>query len=213
MGSGAREKAPPWPLVLECIHGPFDGPTTDALMDGRCQFVDSQLRLGQGRADGRDHLAASAGVNRTGSGWVGTDGGSAERAPTHIGRSTAATRCTVPRGPNVLIRVRSSHRARRMSSRVAPAIRRPMESSAALDHLGVSTADDGRDMVRGNAGRGSDEQVPLHPPCRHAGPGEVDRFRASLGHGRSVPLAASYDGSPPEDHDPSGPRSSRWLRP
>src|SRR6266511_841525 len=42
------------------------------------------------------------------------------------------SRCTVPRGPNVLARVRSSHRARCTSARVTPAMRRPIESSAAL---------------------------------------------------------------------------------
>jgi hypothetical protein len=38
----------------------------------------------------------------------------------------------VPRGPNVLTSVRSSQSARCTSVRVAPAMRRPIESSAAL---------------------------------------------------------------------------------
>ena len=71
-------------------------------------------------------------VKLTGSGCVGTDDGTADSAPVHIGRSAVDSRCTVPRGPNVLTRVRSSHSARCTSARVAPAMRRPIESSAAL---------------------------------------------------------------------------------
>ena len=70
-------------------------------------------------------------VKRTASGCVGTDDGSAESAPVHIGRSAVASRCTVPRGPKVLTSVRSTQSARRTSARVAPATRRPIESSAA----------------------------------------------------------------------------------
>src|SRR4029453_13655332 len=63
---------------------------------------------------------------------IGTDDGRAESAPVHIGRSAVDSRCTVPRGPNVLTRVRSSQTARCTSARVAPAMRRPIENSAAL---------------------------------------------------------------------------------
>jgi Bacterial protein of unknown function (DUF885) len=52
-------------------------------------------------------------VKRTPSGCRGTDDGRADRAPVHIGRSAVASRWTVPRGPNVLTRVRSSHSATR----------------------------------------------------------------------------------------------------
>ena len=76
--------------------------------------------------------SAWSALKRTGSGLAGTDDGRADSAPVHIGRSAAGSRCTVPRGPNVLTRVRSSQRARWMSARVAPAMRRPIESSAAL---------------------------------------------------------------------------------
>src|SRR6266699_6465518 len=48
-----------------------------------------------------------------------------------MGRSCVGRRCTVPRGPNVLMRLRSVHRASRISVRVIPASRSPMDSSAA----------------------------------------------------------------------------------
>ena len=76
--------------------------------------------------------SACSGVKRTGSGCIGTDDGRADSAPVHIGRSAVGSRCTVPRGPNVLTRVRSSQSARCTSARVAPAMRRPIDSSAAL---------------------------------------------------------------------------------
>jgi hypothetical protein len=76
--------------------------------------------------------SAWSALKRTGSGWAGTDDGRADSAPVQIGRSAADSRCTVPRGPNILTRVRSSQRACWMSARAAPAIRRPIESSAAL---------------------------------------------------------------------------------
>ncbi len=57
--------------------------------------------------------------------------GTAERAPVHSGRSAAGSRWTVPRGPNVLTRVRSVHSAVRTSVRVSPSPRSPTDSSAA----------------------------------------------------------------------------------
>ena len=79
-------------------------------------------------------LTSSAwpGMKRTPSGCAGTDGGRADSAPAHIGGSAAGSWWMVPRGPNVLTRVRSSHSARCTSVRVAPAMRRPIDSSAAL---------------------------------------------------------------------------------
>jgi hypothetical protein len=50
--------------------------------------------------------SAWPGVNRTPSGCVGTDDGRAVSAPAHTGRSAVASRWMVPRGPNVLTRVR-----------------------------------------------------------------------------------------------------------
>ena len=76
--------------------------------------------------------SACSGVKRTGSGCIGTDDGSADNAPVHIGRSAVDSRCMVPRGPNVLTRVRSCQRARWTSARVAPSVRRAIESAAAL---------------------------------------------------------------------------------
>src|SRR2546430_13771569 len=48
-----------------------------------------------------------------------------------MGRSCVGRRCTVPRGPNVLGRLRSVLRASRIAVRVIPASRSPMDSSAA----------------------------------------------------------------------------------
>ena len=127
-------------FVLEGVHRLLDRPGPGALADRGRQLVDGQLAPRQGVTDRRDDLIGLLGVNRTGSGCRGTDDGSAERAPVHIGRSAAASRCTVPRGPNVLTRVRSSHSARCTSVRVAPAMRRPIESSAALEDLGVDAS-------------------------------------------------------------------------
>jgi hypothetical protein len=79
----------------------------------------------------RTSSACSEG-KRTPSGCVGTDDGRADSAPVHIGRSAVGSRWMVPRGPNVLTRVRCAQSARRTSARVALAMRRPIESSAAL---------------------------------------------------------------------------------
>ena len=57
--------------------------------------------------------------------------GTAARAPHHRARSRAGSRCTVPRGPRVLTRLRSLHSASRTPIRVTPSRRSPMESSAA----------------------------------------------------------------------------------
>src|SRR5918996_5111934 len=59
------------------------------------------------------------------------EAGRADRAPVHIGRSRVGSRWTVPRGPNVLTRLRSVHRAARTSVCVASALRTPMDNSAA----------------------------------------------------------------------------------
>ena len=62
----------------------------------------------------------------------GSGGGSADSARVHSGRSAAGSRCTVPRGPRVLTHVRDRQRASRTSARVAPSIRSPADSSAAV---------------------------------------------------------------------------------
>ena len=59
-------------------------------------------------------------------------GGTAPSAPVHRERSSAGSRCTVPRGPNALTRVASSPSARRTSARDVPDVRMPTDSSAAV---------------------------------------------------------------------------------
>ena len=46
------------------------------------------------------------------SGTAPREVGKADNAPTHVARSSAGNRCTVPRGPNVFTSVRSSQSAR-----------------------------------------------------------------------------------------------------
>jgi hypothetical protein len=127
-----RQLAPARPHVLERRHRPLASPRAGTLHDRFGQLVDGQFGVRQRVADGRDDLVGLVGVKRTGSGCIGTDEGSADSAPVHIGRSAVDSRCTVPRGPNVLTRVRSFQRACCTSARVAPAMRRPIDSSAAL---------------------------------------------------------------------------------
>src|SRR5690606_2305017 len=52
-------------------------------------------------------------------------------APSQAGRSRDGSRCTVPRGPCVLTRLRSSHSAARTSARVASVRRSATDASAA----------------------------------------------------------------------------------
>ena len=77
----------------------------------------------------------------------------------------SASRCTVPRGPNVFTSVRSVHSASLIVLRVAPASRSASECSAADCHLRVGPADRG-----GHVGG----------PCRRRGP----RGRGAPGGGR-----------------------------
>ena len=136
--------------------------------------------------------SACPGVNRTPSGCTGTDGGSADSAPVHIGRSAVGSRWTVPRGPNVLTRVRSSQSARCTSARVAPAMRRPIESSAALSTWACAPhstpGDPSRAQVRGRLG----QRVPGHPPGRDAAPAHAGRLRRHQGAGTPAAIKPSY---------------------
>ena len=76
--------------------------------------------------------SSCAGASRTDGSNDGSGRGTAASAPVQRGRSRVGSRCTVPRGPNVLTSSRVSHSAARTSSRPAPASRCPTDSSAAL---------------------------------------------------------------------------------
>src|SRR5262249_40432693 len=150
------------------------------------------------------------GVNVTGGGCGGTDGGRADSAPVHIGRSAVGSRWTVPRGPNVLTRVRSSQSARCTSLRVAPAMRRPIENSAALStwacapHSTPAMPAGPRAEARGRLG----QRRAGHPPGRDAAPGQGGRSRRLGGHERVFSLAcraSQYSGQPQRD-------LPRWRR-
>jgi hypothetical protein len=99
---GTRELAPARPHALERLHRPLDGPRAGTIRDRLGQLINTQLRVRQRAADGRDDL-------------VRLPGGEAD-----------PLRWMVPRGPNALTRARSSQSARCTSPRVAPAMRRPM---------------------------------------------------------------------------------------
>ena len=163
------------------------GPRPGPVDDGPGELVDGQLGVGQRIADGRDDLVGLPGVNRTGSGCIGADEGSADSAPVHIGRSAVGSRCTVPRGPNVLTSVRSSHSARCMSARVAPAMRRPIESSAALRTWACAPHSAPCEVRRPHIGGRLGQRVAGHPPGRHAEQVSSGRARGLRGHEGIVP--------------------------
>jgi hypothetical protein len=103
-------------------------------------------------------------------------GGIAPRAAVQRGRSSAGSRCTVPRGPYVLTRLRSSQRLRRTSAWEIASERIPTDNSAAAKTWA---------------------RAPRTWPSRHRPGGRARRARQA----RSAP-AAGYKPLPTKRHGP-----------
>ena len=133
--------------------------------------------------------SACSGVKRTGSGCIGTDDGRADSAPVHIGRSAVDSRCTVPRGPNVLTRVRSSQSGALHVGAGRPGDAPPDRELGGAEDLGVRSAQHGGDVGRAKVRSRFGQRVAGHPPGRDVAPGQRGRGRGLRGHGRTCSLA------------------------
>ena len=119
--------------------------------------------------------SACPGVKRTPSGWAGTEDGRADSAPVHIGRSAAGSRWTVPRGPNVLTRVRPLPERVLHTGAGRPGDPPPDGQLGRAEHLGVRPAEQAGHAVRAEVGGRFGQRVPGHPPGGDAAPGQSGR--------------------------------------
>lgn len=130
VGREVHGQTPPRPQPVEHGQHHVARPRPRAADHLLVQLVDGQLGVGE---RGRDRLDHGVGLLR-GHPQRGRQArplqrrGGQRAAPQRQLR--AGNRCTVPRGPYVLTRVRSVHSAALTSARVTPATRRPIASSA-----------------------------------------------------------------------------------